>query len=472
MSRAPKLRSAARRIVGAALAVAAIALSVGVPANAESTPIGVLVPIIADAGDGQLLSAELLATETAADGDWTLLVNAAKTHGVTVALDSRITASIAALGNNAPASAVAWRDALLALRPVMLPWGNADVWAYSSSTNAFSAQQFAGLAGVDSSELVIWPSGRVVAHDSVATSLSRGFTRMFVFDDQFVGGLSRSASDIAAVAVAPGSTELLSRAAEDIARATPAGGAIALPALPSELDAGRVAVLLTELERVTGSLGPVFPTAVLPSRTPRTEVPAPENLSQLMDAYAADENRAATIADDVPAFLSTRLRALTAVTSLLGKKDFDAAVTTFEKDTTWLASLVSISLATEYTVLSNTAEVPVSISNASLSTVTVTVAVRSTSGIVQVDAPTQTITIEPQSNSRIIVPMTAVANGRAVLVAQLFDSHGESIGQTVSFPIMVQTQWELVTVIVFFGGVIVIMTIGIIRTIRRRKTAA
>lgn len=68
--------------------------------------------------------------------------------------------------------------------------------------------------------------------------------------------------------------------------------------------------------------------------------------------------------------------------------------------------------------------------------------------------------------------MTAVANGRAVLVAQLFDSHGESIGQTVSFPIMVQTQWELVTVIVFFGGVIVIMTIGIIRTIRRRKTAA
>jgi hypothetical protein len=68
--------------------------------------------------------------------------------------------------------------------------------------------------------------------------------------------------------------------------------------------------------------------------------------------------------------------------------------------------------------------------------------------------------------------MTAVANGRTALIATLLDPTGEAIGAPVSFPIEVQAQWEILTVVVFFGSVIVIMTIGIIRTIRRRRAVA
>ncbi|MEY4397326.1 MAG: hypothetical protein RLZZ40_1082, partial [Actinomycetota bacterium] len=366
-----------------------------------------------------------------------------------------------------------WRNSLDPLHPLLLPWGNADVWAYSAwATNPFTAEQFGALAGVDPSQLVIWPSGKVVDSSSVVMSQNRGFTRMIVFDDQFTGGLNRTASTVLADAVTPGSTMDIQRAARDIRALVAGGDSIALPADPTQVDPDRASSIISALLTQGTRGGTVPPKMVLSGLTPRNEIAAPDRLVEVMNAYAVDEERVGRITDDVPTFMMNRLRALTAVTAQLGKSGFNAAASEFESDSMWMSDLVSISLATEYTVLSNTAEIPVTVSNESSAAVTVTVSVRSTSAIVQVAEPRQTITIEPKSNSRIMVPMTAVANGRTTLVAQLFDANTTTIGSAVAFPIEVQAQWEIVTVIVFFGSVSIIMTIGIIRTIRRRRAAA
>jgi hypothetical protein len=205
---------------------------------------------------------------------------------------------------------------------------------------------------------------------------------------------------------------------------------------------------------------------------PRITAAGPDLLGEVLDAVAHDEERASTLTDDPVSLIANRIRTLAVVTRNLNPDIFEPSARVFMSDTHWLTDLVSIALATEYTVLSNTADIPISISNSSDATVTVTVAVRSTSGIVQVNDSGQSVTIEPRSNVRITVPMTAVANGRTALIATLLDPTGETIGAPVSFPIEVQAQWEILTVVVFFGSVIVIMTIGIMRTIRRRRAVA
>jgi hypothetical protein len=474
MSSPEKLRAFALRFLGAALVSVVAGLAGGTGSGAAPTrTIAVLVPFVADAGDGLFLDAQELAAETGPSGDWSILLDVAKRHGLTVALDTRISASIEALGADAPVSSTEWLAEVNALDPILLPWGNADLWTLRPwATNPFTAQNFGSLAGVDPASLVLWPSGGVINNDSVPISVMRGFTRMIVGDDHFAGGFNSVASAALATAVAPGSVTSVEESARTVRLALGTRSTIVLPAEPGEVDASLAAAVL---DRIIGSeleTTHVVPLSMNTARVPRITVVGPDLLGEVLDAVARDEDRASTLTADPVSLIANRIRTLSVVTRNLNPDAFEPSARAFISDTNWLTDLVSIALATEYTVLSNTADIPVSISNSSGAAVTITVAVRSTSGIVQVNDRGQSVTIEPRSNVRITVPMTAVANGRTTLVATLLDSSGETIGAPVSFPIEVQAQWEILTVVVFFGSVIVIMTIGILRTIRRRRALA
>lgn len=474
MSSAVKLRVAALRFLGATIfGAVVVGVSAAGSVAAPTTTVSVLVPIVSDTGDGQLLGPDELESETSEDGDWTLLTDSATRHGFTVALDSRIVASITALGNDAPASAVDWLEDVTALDPLLLPWGNADIWALTPTTStAFSATQFGELAGVESTDMVVWPSGSVIRGDSIMLTSTRGFSRVIVGDDVLAGGFDAQSSAILADAIAPDSTTHAQAGAVAVVAAHTSGSAIALPADPASLDAAKARDLLDSLARAGTRIARFIPVVVNSTHTPLRTVDGPARLTELLEAIDADHERAALITDRPDELILDRVKSLAVVTRNVAAPEFESAASAYLADTNWLAGLVSISLATEYTVLSNTAEVPVSVSNDSLATVTIDVHVRSTSGIVQVEQPSQSVTIEPQSNVRITVPMTAVANGRTALVASLSDASGGAIGNPVTFPIEVQAQWEILTVVVFFGSVVVIMTIGILRTIRRRRVSA
>jgi len=98
------------------LAVAAIAALFGlgaVPADAVSRPtFSVLVPIVASGSSTDLVSSEELTQRTSPGGSWARLTSAAVSNGATIAIDSRIVASIAALGEDSPSTVTAWLDSV------------------------------------------------------------------------------------------------------------------------------------------------------------------------------------------------------------------------------------------------------------------------------------------------------------------------------------------------------------------------
>jgi hypothetical protein len=230
-----------------------------------------------------------------------------------------------------------------------------------------------------------------------------------------------------------------------------------------------VAEIVDELSKV----GVTFTDAVTLSTQGNTaldDVGAnPSLLAEALVAIDSDEELVAAITADRAELLGNRLRALMVLSSDLTAPRFETAAQLFLNDTTWLSSVVSISIASEYTVLSNAADVPLSVSNNSDALITVLVKVRATSAIVQVDTPVVAVTIEPRSNVRIEVPISTVANGRTMLVASLVSESGAAIGGEATLPVTVQAEWEAFTLGLFGAIVLTILVIGALRTIRRRR---
>jgi hypothetical protein len=100
-----------------------------VPNAGETARIVTLLPIVSPPSASGLLTAAELAALTAPRGTLTMQLAAATGRTVTLAVDPRILASIRALGNEAPESAAAWLDRLVALpnESFSLAYADADV---------------------------------------------------------------------------------------------------------------------------------------------------------------------------------------------------------------------------------------------------------------------------------------------------------------------------------------------------------
>ena len=445
-------------------------------ATAAQERIAVIVPIVAPVGDGGLIGVDELTSQTGTGGDWAVLAATARDHRLTIALDSRILASINSLGITAPGSVTKWRDDVLSASPLILPWGNADpfVMTASDADGVVTATMFADFAGVKAGDLVAWPTTSFSLANSVARSRGAGFASLITDRAEFPGassGIDSAASAALAAAVSPAATDAVADAAHRVSEKLTDGAVLALPRDPSLMSAARVAAVLDALfnsgMQSTG-YSPVITSSLAESATisdPR------QAIRDLVTAFESS-SLGLTFAAEPAKFIIPRAKMFAAISNLSTSSDFEGAVAGFAGDTGWAGKSVYLSLNSSYTVLSNSADIPVNISNDSDSAVTVVVSVRATSAIVQVSLPRQVVTIDARSNVRISVPMTAVANGRTDLIASVSTEDGVAIGAPVVLPIEVQAQWELVTVIAFVAGVGTIMTIGVIRTIRRRRKTA
>lgn len=103
---------------------------VRVPAGTTppTTPTAFVVPLTTPADKGALLTAETLETVTAESGALTRTLSASAGRPVLLAVDPRIVGSIRALGDEAPASALAFLERLAAApnESILLPWADAD----------------------------------------------------------------------------------------------------------------------------------------------------------------------------------------------------------------------------------------------------------------------------------------------------------------------------------------------------------
>jgi membrane protein DedA with SNARE-associated domain len=81
------------------------------------------------------------------------------------------------------------------------------------------------------------------------------------------------------------------------------------------------------------------------------------------------------------------------------------------------------------------------------------------------------ITVDDSSQRRVQVPIEAVSNGNAEIVATLYSSTGVQVGQSVTIQVNVNAGWETTGTLIFAALVAALFAFGIVRTIRRRRRA-
>lgn len=98
---------------------------------ATAVPVAIAVPITVPAGESEFLTATQLTQYTAPDGILTRELTDVEDSQIAIGIDPRVIASIRVLGTSAPASALAWLDALKNLPNETFPlaWADADLTA-------------------------------------------------------------------------------------------------------------------------------------------------------------------------------------------------------------------------------------------------------------------------------------------------------------------------------------------------------
>lgn len=134
---------------------------------------------------------------------------------------------------------------------------------------------------------------------------------------------------------------------------------------------------------------------------------------------------------------------------------------------------VSIVDTGDLLVASSTPTIPIHVANGLDFPVTVRLEVRPQRPRIRIESPVE-VTIEPGSSKAVRLEAQAITNGDVIVIVSLSSpSTGVPIGQSRSFNVDLQAQWETVGIIV--GGVVVLVfAAGIVRNVvvRRRRAAA
>ncbi|WP_068493340.1 DUF6049 family protein [Pseudoclavibacter helvolus] len=116
-------------------------------------------------------------------------------------------------------------------------------------------------------------------------------------------------------------------------------------------------------------------------------------------------------------------------------------------------------------------ELPLFVSNAVKDRkVTVLVELRPTTGAVET-GDAVALSIEPESMSRVGIPITAIANGATYVKVNVMTPEGEPLASTKQIRLDVRAEWESIAILIASIGLAVLFVAGLVRTIRRRRAA-
>ena len=131
---------------------------------------------------------------------------------------------------------------------------------------------------------------------------------------------------------------------------------------------------------------------------------------------------------------------------------------------------VSIVKGSSINLVSRESSFPVVVSNTLPGEVWVFVTLKSTSPKLVVEQSTVQLSIPPGTTENAQFPIRAIGSGDVVMIAQLTALSGRELGDSVSIKLTVNPDIETAAIVLFLGLVAVLIVIGVIRTIRRRKT--
>lgn len=131
---------------------------------------------------------------------------------------------------------------------------------------------------------------------------------------------------------------------------------------------------------------------------------------------------------------------------------------------------VSIVKGSSINLVSRESSFPVVVSNTLPGEVWVFVTLKSTSPKLVVEQSTVQLSIPPGTTENAKFPIRAIGSGDVVMIAQLTALSGRELGESVSIKLTVNPDIETAAIVLFLGLVAVLIVIGVIRTLRRRKT--
>ncbi len=483
-------------------------------AKAAFTGILAIVPPPSTSG---LLTAAELTELTGPSGILTRQLAVAQGRPVAVGIDPRIISSIEALGDTAPDGVSAWLQALKALpnESFLLAWADADISAQAQAGSATlltppTSDVITPLVLDEASSpaptatpipvatplftptlnSIAWPAGNSVMSSDLGIFSASGLTSAILSSGNVAGDIMSSGqtAGLPSVVTLNGLSAALN--SNDASRAA---SYVAVAAV-DESQAGRTfAALPRETFSITGlaKLGQTIDAVLgqswvssgtlssgLTSATSSLEiVDSPESSQRIsvvssLIARNAQVSSFATIAEDPSLITSPASRELAAVLSVgwLGSDEWSSAVSESLRSSEKVLTSVSIVTSSTINMVGGQANIPISVLNSLLQPVTVMVNADPNNARLIVQGSEQ-VTIQPESQAKAQIPVQAqVSNGSSILTVSLQSVDGVPIGEAVAIPINVRADWEtwgLGAVALAFVG---LLTAGVIRTLRRRKS--
>ncbi|MFJ6533246.1 DUF6049 family protein [Microbacterium sp. NPDC091662] len=161
-------------------------------------------------------------------------------------------------------------------------------------------------------------------------------------------------------------------------------------------------------------------------------------------------------------------------TLAVGSSDqaFADGVEKHRKRTTETLSAVSIPPSSTIQLLTANADLPIAVRNDLPWPVTVQLFVSPTDPRLEVTPMTETV-VEANSTKRVKVPVSArVGSGEVDLRLSLYSPTGVQIQDQQEIRVAVRAEWETIGLVVFGGLAVVLIALGVIRTVRRKRHEA
>lgn len=453
------------------------------------TPVAPIVTLSVPPTGGQPLTREELEFYTTAGGALDQVAGVLRRQPATIAVDSRITQSIQALGEDAPESSEGWARDLesLGFSRFALPWADADPLAALEIDTLLYARlgqypwlHSAEITSAQLAELAQRSADAVLVPSSVAVSdrtvVQYGQSTLIRVDEDL-------SSQLSSAVVAPSEVEAeasLQRVQGLVAkRAFSETGEVLVVdtgRLPVTAIALRLEDVLSRLAAVTyvDIVGVPFDqqpnelvlqiTETTPSREWTTFV---DDVGGLWDS----DVRYSVISSNPEAAIVQRWNRYLALFSSAWRDNPQGRQTEWERaaeDSKAFQSSVFIEQGSSLTVLADRTELPVTIRNTLPAAVQVELVVQPTRGLLRVEQSRIDVLIPANSFQRVGVPVRSLANGVAPVDISLNNALGDQVGETVSIQVTVRAGWESVIAIALAIIIGLVFALGIYRAVQRR----
>jgi hypothetical protein len=135
------------------------------------------------------------------------------------------------------------------------------------------------------------------------------------------------------------------------------------------------------------------------------------------------------------------------------------------------AGTVSIVKGSNINLVSRESSFPVPVANDLPGEVRVIVNLQSTSGKIVVESSKVQLIIPAGTTMNAQFPIRAIGSGEVLMVAWITSLSGIELGKRVPIKLTVNPDIETAAIVLFLSFVAVLIVVGTIRTVRRRKTA-